>query len=245
MVSVHCGPACRAARAFLPALACALALALGARAYAQPQVPATFYGSVSVDGQPVPEGTEVRGFVGGKDCTQGGRDAPRTIITGGVSAYVIAVMHESQEPGCARAGTTVTFTIAGRTANQTATWEAGPRQLDLNAGSGPPLALPTAAPTPPPDPTRSAATATAAAQFTPKPATALPTDPIRLGGTPPGRGGDPASGTAGPAPEREGGFPVLGALLAALAVIAVTGTAAGIALSRRGPRRPGGGPEPG
>ena len=36
-------------------------------ASAQPSVPATFYGSVTVNGQAAPTGSEVRGFIDGLD----------------------------------------------------------------------------------------------------------------------------------------------------------------------------------
>lgn len=115
----------------------------------QPQVPANFYGSVSVDGKPVPDGTEVLAFIDGKDCTQRGPSFRGTITIDGVSAYSIAVVHESQLPGCGAPGKTVTFTIGGRPAIQTATWQFGPQQVDLSAGTGDPVQLPTSTPTPP------------------------------------------------------------------------------------------------
>lgn len=116
---------------------------------AQPQVPANFYGSVSVDGKPVPDGTEVLAFIDGKDCTQRGPSFRGTITVAGVSAYSIAVLHESQVPGCGAPGKTVTFTVAGRPATQTATWQFGPQQVDLSVGTDEPIPLPTSTPTPP------------------------------------------------------------------------------------------------
>jgi|GEM_PF-1156361 len=141
-------------RFFLAALTAGLGglLCFAPTAVAQPQIPSAFYGSASIDGEPVPDGTEVRGYIDGKDCTQAGPSYRGTVTEGGVSAYSILVMHESQEPGCGSEGKTVTFTIGGRPAEQTATWRSGPQQLNLNAGSGEPLQLPTPTPTPTPDP---------------------------------------------------------------------------------------------
>ena len=128
----------------LTAVACA---ALGWRsANAQPQPPANFFGSVSIDGKPVPDGTEVRGLINGKDCTQPST-RQGTLSDGGVSAYAIAVMHESQEPGCGTPGAAVVFTIGGRRANEGVTWKPGPLRIDLNAGNGTPPPLPTPTPT--------------------------------------------------------------------------------------------------
>ncbi len=144
---------------------------LAGRAAAQPQVPATFYGSVTVDGRPVPDGTEVLAFVDGKDCTQRGPSYRGTITVEGVSAYSIAVVHESQVPGCGAPGKTVTFTIAGRPARQTAVWQFGPQHVDLSAGAGDPIPLPTPTPTPPSPPAGGASPGTTVTSPSP-----LPTD---------------------------------------------------------------------
>jgi hypothetical protein len=167
-------------------LALPLALALIPRgAAAQPSIPATFYGSAGIDGAPAPPGATVRALIDGTDCTQA--NSGEIVLDGPVAAYVVTVVHESQQPGCGRAGKTVTFAIAGRTAAQTATWSPGPHQLDLNAGSGRPSQLPTSTPT------STRAPATASPSVTPVPGTAigaaggaggpslaLPTDDIRL-----------------------------------------------------------------
>lgn len=105
-----------------------------------PQVPAIFYGSVTIDGEAPPPGAPVRGLVDGTDCTQPG--AMGAIPAEDVGAYVIAVMHESQQPGCAREGQRITFTVGDREADQSADWAPGPQRLDLNAGEGAPKPLP-------------------------------------------------------------------------------------------------------
>ncbi|MEO9256207.1 MAG: hypothetical protein ABI305_11730, partial [Tepidiformaceae bacterium] len=163
----------RALVALFSATVCALGVAAAA---AQPSIPATFYGSASIDGQSVPDGTEVRGFVDGKDCTQPAPGGNRgTVRDGDASAYVITVVHDSQIEGCGKDGKTITFKVGDRDAAQTAPWKVGPLHLDLNAGSGQPIALPTPSAQAPDagqtlGPTQAAATATEAAKFTPKPA---------------------------------------------------------------------------
>lgn len=165
-------------------LASAGALVTG-QAAAQPQVPATFYGSVTVDGRPVPEGTEVLAFVDGKDCTQRGPSYRGTVTIEGVSAYSIAVVHESQIPGCGAPGKTVTFTIAGRPARQTAVWQFGPQRVDLSVGAGAPIPLPTPTPTPPSAPGAGATSETSATPPMP-----LPTDDVAPPPSVAGAGGE-------------------------------------------------------
>jgi hypothetical protein len=198
------------------------AIALSARAaHAQPQPPASFFGSASIDGKPVPDGTRIRGYINGKDCTQPS-ERTGTLTDGGVSAYAIAVMHESQEPGCATIGVAVRFTIGGQPANEGATWKPGPLRLDLNAGSGsaPPL------PTPTPTAVGGASPGANASAVTPatRPTGALPTDDVTFGRTP---GSAPA-----PASDSGGSSTILVVLIAA-AVLAIAGGAIGFALSRR------------
>lgn len=120
---------------------------------AQPQIPATFYGTASIDGRVPPPNADIRAFIDGIDCTQLGPSA-RFVVDGGVGKYVVSVIHESQREGCGRDGRTVTFTIAGQPAGQTGTWKAMPQNLNLNAGSGTPAPLPTAT-APPATPTDS------------------------------------------------------------------------------------------
>lgn len=216
----------------------AVAMALGAAA--QPQVPSTFYGSAAVDGKPVPGGTEVRGYVGGVDCTQLGPSYRGSATEGGVSVYIINVMHESQKAGCGTPGKTVTFTVGGRVAAQTAEWKQGPQQVNLNAGSGQAPELPTATPTRALAPSEVAATATEQAKYTPKPATALPTDEVVIAlHTRTAAGGVEGQGGAGDLDTAEGeGLAPGYVLLVALGTIVLTGAAAGLALSRRAANRP-------
>jgi hypothetical protein len=222
-----------------------LALAVGGAsvppALAQPQIPATFFGSASIDGRPVDDGTEVRGYIDGKDCTQPGPAYQGTVTDGGVSAYSIVVMHESQEPGCGSEGKTVTFTVGGQAAEQTSPWSTGsPIRLDLNAGAGQPIPLPTPTPSPTIDPARPTATTqppTSAGEASPAltPRTGTPpTDDIELPGTP-GPPGEPTSIPVREADDdNEDGTTVAVVLGGGLLVLALAGGAAGYLLSRRG-----------
>jgi hypothetical protein len=232
-------------RALLALSACCVA-ALGVTgAAAQPSIPATFFGSVSIDGQPVPDGTQVRGFVDGKDCTQAPPGDNRgTVREGDAAAYVITVVHESQLEGCGAEGKTVTFKIGDRDATQTAPWKIGLQHLDLNAGSGKALPLPTAsatssAPTQTTDPTQAAATATEAAKFTPKPAGTLPTDDVTLNHTP--GAALTVAATQGKDSGDSGVSPLL-ILLVAIVLIGLAGEAIAIAMRRRARKPPSGQP---
>ncbi len=150
-----------------------------ARVEAQPSPPATFSGSASIDGKPVPDGTEVRAFIGSRDCTQPG--APGTAQRNATAFYRIEVLAESQAPGCGREGSPVTFTVGGQPASQVGSWRAAPQTLDLTAST----ATSTATATPPrgttPTPASANATATSPATQT----GASPPPLIRVGsGTP-------------------------------------------------------------
>jgi hypothetical protein len=203
-------------RILLP-LAAALLAAGTAAAAAQPQIPATVYGSVTIDGQPAPTGTEVRAFIGSTDCTQAAPGERLAFREGQATAYVVTVLHESQRPGCGRTGAVITFTVDGRPALQSVAWEPGPIRLDLSLGSPTVIPLPTATPTLP-----GAASPTAR----PAPTGPPPTDDVALPGTlvpsPPDvrAAGDPRSGGSGAPlwPWLAGGLIVLAAGAAAAVV---------------------------
>lgn len=208
-------------RILLP-LAAALVAAGTAAAAAQPQIPATVYGSVTIDGQPAPTGTEVRAFIGSTDCTQAAPGERLAFREGQATAYVVTVLHESQRPGCGRTGAVITFTVDGRPALQSVAWEPGPIRLDLSLGSPTVIPLPTATPTLP-----GAASPTAR----PAPTGPPPTDDVALPGTlvpsPPDvrAAGDPRSGGSG--------APLWPWLAGALLVLAAGAAAAVVALRRR------------
>lgn len=215
-------------------LAAGALLAPAAVSNAQPQIPSSFFGSVTIDGNAAPDGTEVRALVDGVDCSQsppGERTAARE---GEATVYVIHVVHESQRPGCGRDGKVITFTIAGRPALQQGTWKPGPQQLDLSTGTGDIVPLPTSTPTVPganPDTPLATGTGTPPGS---RPTGTPPTDDVQLPGTltpPAGATGTPKA-PASPNGDGGGGS-VWGLLVAAVGVIAAGGAAAGVVLARR------------
>ncbi len=199
----------------------------GSRALAQPQVPASYYGTASIDGHALPDGTEIAAIIDGKDCTQPGGHG--TIVEGSASVYIINVMHESQSPGCGAEGKSITFRVGTRDAAQTATWHAGLQRLDLNAGAGSTLPLPPEANATVSEAGRQA-TATEQAKFTPRTGSP-PTDDVSLTKTP------GSQGTPVDAAKKDDGGRAVSPLLVILVVAAVLialGAAGGVGLSRRG-----------
>jgi hypothetical protein len=134
------------------ALAYLIAARAPAVAQAPPHIPATFYGTLTVDGRPAPAGTMVRAFIDGKDCTQS--DVRGSIMDGDAARYVVTVVHETHTEGCGHEGAEVSFTVAGLPAPQKGAWTAGPVQVDLAVGP-----LPSPSPGLSPSPTRSQAAA--------------------------------------------------------------------------------------
>jgi hypothetical protein len=208
------------------------AVAAAGGAFAQPQIPATFYGSVTIDGAPAAAGTEVRAVVNGLDCTQAAPGQRPVFIDGDIAAYVLYVVHETQREGCARDGSRVTFTINGRPAMQTAVWKAGPIPLDLSSGNASLIPLPSPTPTlvsAVETLTAAAETTEAAVTETPTPkAVTPPTEGARLDSTPLPPGA--ASPDGGGDSDGSSMLPVLGGILIVLAVGAGT---AGYVLSRK------------
>lgn len=202
-------------------------LAGGGPAFAQPQVPASFYGTASIDGHALPDGTEIAAIIDGKDCTQPGGNG--TIVEGSASVYVINVMHESQAPGCGAEGKSIAFRVGTRDAAQTATWHTGLQRLDLNAGSGNPVPLPPEANSTVSEAGKQA-TATEQAKFTPRTGSP-PTDDVSLTTTP------SPKGTVGSVPAKGNDDRAVSPILAILVVLVVligVGAAGGVGLSRRG-----------
>lgn len=126
------------------------ALAASGTTYAQqpPQPPHRFHGTVTLNGQPAPAGTQVSASVGGTVCA--------TTTTDANAQYVLEVGQPNQPAACLGPGLTVTFTVAGVPAAQTATTVSGNIDaLNLTAQAAtptptPPPATPTPTPTPPP-----------------------------------------------------------------------------------------------
>lgn len=216
----------------LASLALAFTVAVG-QAQGPVGVPSTFWGTVAVDGASVPAGTEVRGFIDGRDCTQLGDNYRTVAVDLGVSSYAIEVVHESQVPGCGAEGRMVTFMVGGVLAAQSVPWAFGPTRIDLTVGGDAALPLPAATS---PDPAGLTATATAAAAFTP------------LAGTPPLDDVDPREIIGGAGGSSTPGVPSSGSgsgataflpLATAVIAIAAAGAGGGWWLARRSARRPG------
>jgi hypothetical protein len=114
-----------------------------------PMPPATFFGSVTLDGHSVSDGTAVDALIDGKVCGEAAREPdskgtwtatepwPEYGIESGDSLYVVDVVSDSQVPGCGTDGATVTFLIAGRQGQQTGLWKAGQNPLNLTAETPP------------------------------------------------------------------------------------------------------------
>jgi hypothetical protein len=197
-------------------------------ALAQPQIPATVYGSVTVDGAPAPTGTEVRAFIGDTDCTQAAPGERLAFRHGEATAYVVTVLHETQRPGCGRGGVTITFLVDGRPALQSLPWKPGPTELNLSVGSPAVIPLPTSTPTPPGGATQPPR---------PTPAGPPPVDDATVPGAL--QPAPPPAGAAGPVPSpaegEDGGLTPWLVTLALAIMAAAGGVAAYITLRRRRP----------
>lgn len=214
--------------------------------------PMTLFGSITDSEGPVAVGLPVEAYVGDTLCGRGVTEA-----TGEgdarVTVYAVHVVAREQTAGCGSLDAVVRVKIGERFASQTATWEAGPKQLDITFGSATPAPIPTFTPTP----TRTAPPAGSPTQMTPTPqgtpnGTApggSPTDggmttpqptgtipagspgagspfPTTAGGvitSPPGGGGGASGG---------GGFPVWAAIVLVLGGIALVGGGVGFAMAR-------------
>jgi len=129
-----------------------------AAAQDMPTPPATFFGSVTVDGHSVSDGTPVVALIDGKVCSEEEKEPgqkgtwtateanPEYGIESGDSMYVVDVVSDSQVPGCGTDGAKVTFLIAGRPSQQVGLWRAGSNPLNLTAGTPPRTAEPTTTP---------------------------------------------------------------------------------------------------
>jgi hypothetical protein len=109
---------------------CLLASVMPAYADEPPEMPHQFYGTVSLDGNPVQAGTLVEAFVNGV------KQAETTVDGAGRYGYN-PIFRVS-----GTAGAIVTFYVGGVLANETATWESGKvEELDLaiHGGTQPPV----------------------------------------------------------------------------------------------------------
>ncbi len=100
-----------------------------AAAFAQnpPELPCRFYGTVALDGEDVPDGTVITAVVSGTEFTT------TTPAAGyGPSSYAVLI---EQPDGATYDGASVTFTIGGQAADQTATWISGGNvNTDISSG---------------------------------------------------------------------------------------------------------------
>jgi hypothetical protein len=99
---------------------------------AQPGPPNRFYGSLRIDGNNAPVGTQVTAVIGGKDC------GVRATDTAG--QYWVDAASSGQTAGCGDPGAAVSFRVGTRMAAETAQWQGGLfSKLDLTvSGSGVP-----------------------------------------------------------------------------------------------------------
>lgn len=133
----------------------AVALFVGAvggadRAGAQspPEPPSRFVGTVTIDGQPAPDGTPVEARIGGVSC-----GATTVFVQAAQARYVLDVAGAASQPGCGAVGTTITFIVGGNVVSQTGVWRNYElTQLDLGLVRATPTSAsgPAASPTPRP-----------------------------------------------------------------------------------------------
>jgi hypothetical protein len=131
---------------------------ISATAQEMPTPPATFFGSVTVDGHSVSDGTAVVALIDGKVCSESKNEPgqkgtwtvteanPEYGVKSGDSMYVIDVVSDSQIPGCGTEGAVVTFLIAESPAHQKGLWIAGSNPLNLTAGTSPDIGDPLTTP---------------------------------------------------------------------------------------------------
>jgi hypothetical protein len=98
-------------------------------AFAQnpPELPCRFYGTVALDGADVADGTVIKAIVSGTEFT-----ATTPAAGYGPSSYAVLI---EQPDGATYDGASVTFTIGGQAADQTATWISG-GNVNTNVSSG-------------------------------------------------------------------------------------------------------------
>ncbi len=94
-------------------------------AAAQPLPPTRFFGTVTLDDTPAPDGTTITALVNDNLCGTG-------LVTGG--NYVVDVASATTQEGCGTDGDTVSFLVGTVLANETGTFQAGAFvPLDLTA----------------------------------------------------------------------------------------------------------------
>ncbi len=209
--------------------------------------PSTFFGTIVDSAGDIPENTVVEAYIGETKCnTKDGKVLYATDGRNRIATYIIDVVSDEQKAGCGKRDSVVRIKIGDRFATQTGTWAAGPVELGVAFGSASPVPQPTAAPTATPN-VAAIATSTSAARATSiangTPAAALPT----IGSVATIPAGSPGAGspvpttagglvTAGPGTalqdDDDGGFPVWGAVVIGLLVLAGIGGGVGVMLAR-------------
>jgi hypothetical protein len=154
-------------------------------ALAVPQIPASFYGTVKVNGANVPDGSSVQALIDGKVYAD-----VLTQTYQGDSVYALNVTGDDTDTTVkdgGREGDTVQFKIGGVLANQTGVWHSGTNvTLNLTASSTSPIATPLATLTP--IPTQTAIPTLKPTTIPPtltKPATATATTAVQPSAVPP------------------------------------------------------------
>jgi len=97
-----------------------------------PPMPASFYGTVTVDGVDVHEGTPVSAWINGVQCAE-----THTFVYEGRSMYALNVPGDGGQPG-----DTIVFHVGELAARPTAIWRGGTNtELNLVASSSPPCTV--------------------------------------------------------------------------------------------------------
>ncbi|HLO29546.1 MAG TPA: PKD domain-containing protein [Anaerolineales bacterium] len=107
---------------------------------AAPPLPSSFYGTVLLGGQNVPEGTVASAWINGVKYAE-----TKTFVTDGQSVYRLDVPGDIPDTTAIEGGhegDTIHFQVLGYEVDQTATWHTGTYiQLNLTASVGAPIAL--------------------------------------------------------------------------------------------------------
>ncbi len=146
---------CKRALAILLALAALLLPAAQAAAEPPPSPPCRFYGTVLLDGEPVPDGTLITITIEGDTYTTTTPGLVDGLPVYGNSTFAVTVV---PLPGTSYSEqTAVIFKVAGYEAGQLAYWETGGNvKVDLFAWVPPATPMPEPSPTPTPTPTPTA-----------------------------------------------------------------------------------------
>jgi hypothetical protein len=114
-----------------------------------PAMPSSFYGTLKVNGENVPDGNLVQALINGQVVAKG-----YTQTYQGDSVYAMDIPGDDTDTGVqdgGRENDTIKFEIGGAMADQTGVWHTGTNvNLNLTASTSEPVATPQATPTPVP-----------------------------------------------------------------------------------------------